>query len=148
MKKYSLIFRFFLPVVLIVTTCGDALAERLTVKTSVANIRSGPGTEHDILWKVEQYHPLFIIGTSGSWYKFRDFEGDEGWIHQSLMDNIPSVVTIKKNCNVRSGPGTAFEIVFTVGKGIPFKVNKRKGNWIHIRHADGDRGWIYKTLVW
>ncbi|MGA7144470.1 MAG: SH3 domain-containing protein [Desulfobacterales bacterium] len=24
----------------------------------------------------------------------------------------------------------------------------RKGSWIHVQHADGDKGWIYKTLVW
>jgi len=24
----------------------------------------------------------------------------------------------------------------------------RKGNWIQVRHADGDKGWIHKSLVW
>ena len=148
MKKYSFIPCLFLLAILIITSSSITLAERLTVTMPVANIRTGPGTEHEILWKVEKYHPLFIIGKSGSWYNFRDFEKDEGWIHKSLVGNIPSVITIKKICNVRSGPGTNFEVVFAVGKGIPFKVNKRKGNWIHVRHADGDSGWIYKTLVW
>ncbi|MGD8882880.1 MAG: SH3 domain-containing protein, partial [Desulfobacterales bacterium] len=36
----------------------------------------------------------------------------------------------------------------TVEKGIPFKVLKRENNWIHIEHADGDKGWIHKSLVW
>ena len=36
----------------------------------------------------------------------------------------------------------------SVQDGIPFKVISRKGQWVHIEHADGDRGWIHKSLVW
>ena len=123
-------------------------AERLTVSSPLANIRSGPGTKHDILWKVERYHPIETLNKSGKWYYFRDFEGDEGWIHSSLLKKIPSLITKMEACNIRSGPGTSFPILFTVGKGIPFKIIQRKGNWFHIEHADGDKGWIHKSLVW
>ena len=114
----------------------------------MANIRSGPGTKHEILWKAEKYYPVEVLKTSGRWYQFRDFEGDQGWIHNSLVKKIPTVIAIKDNCNVRSGPGTSHTVLFTIEKGIPFKVLKREGNWIHIEHADGDRGWIHKSLVW
>jgi len=124
------------------------MAQRLTVAADVANIRSGPGTKYDILWKVGKYHPLNIIEKSGPWYHFRDFEGDEGWVHKSLIRKIPATITNKDKCNVRSGPGTGFDVLFAVEKGIPFKVLKRKGNWIHIEHADGDKGWVHKSLVW
>jgi SH3-like domain-containing protein len=123
-------------------------AERLTVSAPLANIRSGPGTNFDILWQIEKFHPLQILKTSGDWYYFRDFEGDEGWIHSSLVQKIPSLITIQDECNIRSGPGTSFPILFTVGKGIPFKVLERKENWSHVQHADGDKGWIHQSLVW
>jgi len=127
---------------------GVAWAQRLAVSSGVANIRSGPGTKYDVLWQVEKYHPIEVIKKSGKWYNFRDFERDVGWVHQSLVKKISAVITVKSKCNVRSGPGTKNDIVFTVEKGIPFKVLKRKGGWIQVEHADGDRGWIYKTLVW
>ena len=125
-----------------------ALAERLTVGSDIANIRSGPGTKYDIIWNVEKYHPLFILEKSGNWYRFRDFEGDEGWIHNSLLKDIPAAITIKDTCNIRSGPGTNNAILFTVEKVIPFKVLKKQGDWVQIEHADGDQGWIHKSLVW
>ena len=133
---------------LCIVCATPALAERLTVNSAIANIRSGPGTKYDILWNVEKNHPLFILEKSGNWYRFRDFEGDEGWIHKSLLEKIPAVITIKDKCNVRSGPGTNNDILFTVEKGIPFKVLKKQGNWIQIEHSDGDQGWIHKSLVW
>ena len=133
---------------LIMLLAGTASAERLAVSAPVANIRSGPGTSHNVLWKVEKYFPLRVIEKSGDWYHFEDFEGDKGWVHQSLVSKISAVVTKNDACNIRSGPGTNNKIIFTVEKGIPFKVLKREGSWIHIEHADGDKGWIHKSLIW
>ena len=133
---------------LIMLLAGTASAERLAVSAPVANIRSGPGTSHNVLWKVEKYFPLRVIEKSGDWYHFEDFEGDKGWVHQSLVSKISAVVTKNDECNIRSGPGTDNKIIFTVEKGIPFKVLNREGSWIHIEHADGDKGWIHKSLIW
>ena len=127
---------------------GSALAERKSVEVPIANIRSGPGTNYEILWNIEKYHPLEIIEKQGEWYKFRDFEDDKAWVHNSLIGDTPSVITKKSKCNVRSGPGTNYTIVFTVEKAVPFKVLEKKGNWIEIQHADGDKGWIHNSLVW
>ena len=127
---------------------GAASAERLAVSAPVANIRSGPGTSHALLWKVEKYFPIRVIEKSGEWYHFEDFEGDKGWVHQSLVSNISTVVTKNDECNIRSGPGTSHTIIFTVEKGIPFKVLEREGSWLQIEHADGDKGWIHNSLVW
>ena len=138
----------FLLVLLILCHAGSAMAERLTVIKPVANIRSGPGTNFDILWKVEKYYPIYVIEKKGPWYHFKDFEDDKGWLHKSLVKKVDAVITKKDLCNIRSGPGTKNKILFTVEKGIPFKVNKRQGRWLHIEHADQDKGWIHDSLVW
>jgi SH3-like domain-containing protein len=134
---------------LLFALCPAAVsAQRLSVGSPVANIRGGPGTGYDILWKVQKYFPLSVLKRSGSWIYFEDFEGDRGWIHKSLTQKTPSVITTKERNNIRSGPGTKFDIRFTVEAGIPFKVIGKKGAWIRIEHADGDRGWIHRSLVW
>jgi SH3-like domain-containing protein len=143
MKKKTVILTL-----MFVLFAGHVFAERLTVKASIANVRSGPGKTYEILWKVEQYHPLEVLTKSDQWIQFRDFEGDIGWIHQSLVASIPAVITRSDKCNVRKGPGTSFDILLTVERGIPFKILERKGKWLQVRHADGDQGWIHKSLVW
>jgi SH3-like domain-containing protein len=127
---------------------GAALAERLAVGAPVGNVRSGPGTRYGVVWQVEQYHPVQVIEKKGNWYRFRDFENDSGWIHKSLLKDIPSVITTGATNNVRSGPGMNHDIVFSVEKGVPFKVLSKEGHWIRIEHADGDGGWIHASLVW
>jgi SH3-like domain-containing protein len=143
MKRYSILL-----VLIIFFTAGAAMAERLAVVASVANIRSGPGSKYDILWKVEKYYPIFVIEKKDAWYHFKDFEDDKGWVHQSLVKKMKSIITKKDLCNIRSGPGTGNKILFTVEKGIPFKVLKRKDQWLHIEHAYKDQGWIHEALVW
>ncbi|MBT8357676.1 MAG: SH3 domain-containing protein [Deltaproteobacteria bacterium] len=143
MKPYISIFT-----ILLVLSSSVAFAERLAVSSDTANIRSGPGTNHDIMWKVEKYHPIFIIKKTDVWYQFRDFESDEGWIHKSLVNKTPTVITKSDTSNIRSGPGTKNKILESVEKGIPYKVLNKKGKWLHIQHADGTKGWIHKSLVW
>lgn len=128
---------------------GTVWAERMSVTAEKANIRSGPGTDqYDVLWEVERYHPVDVIRTQGEWVFFRDFEGDEGWIHGSLLGKTAAVITRSDMVNIRSGPGTQNDIVFKAERGVPFQVVKRQGDWIQIRSGAGDEGWIHKNLVW
>lgn len=135
-------------IVALLIAVSGVCAERLTVASPVGNVRSGPGTDNPVMWQVERYHPLSIVEKQGPWYRFQDFEKDQGWIHNSLLDDIPAVITDHDTCNVRSGPGMDSAVLFQVGRGIPFKVVGKQGQWIHIEHADGDTGWIHRSLVW
>jgi SH3-like domain-containing protein len=122
--------------------------ERMAIQSNVANIRSGPNLEDAVLWQVEKYYPVIILEKKGDWRRFRDFEGDQGWIHVSVLGPIKSIIIKADQCNVRTGPGTQYDVAFTVNKGIPFKVLQTKDNWLQVQHADGDSGWIHKNLVW
>ena len=148
----SVILLFAVACFFVLFSANAAWAEKLAIKASVANIRSGPGTNYEVLWQVEQYTPLQILDKdkTGDWYYVKDYEGTIGWINKDLLAKMDTVITKPRDekCNVRSGPGTNFDVVFKAVKGVPFKVIGRKGDWIHIQHVDGDTGWIHKMLVW
>ena len=136
-------------IVAFLMVAGSATAsERVAVKGAVANIRAKPSTQSDTLWQVEKYHPLLIINKKGAWYRFKDFEGDEGWIHKSLVDKTATVIVRVRRANIRNGPGTKHDLIFDADKGTPFRVLKKEGRWLKIEHADGDVGWIFSSLVW
>ena len=50
---------FSLPLILVLLSLPGWMlaAERLSVSVPKANIRSGPGTDFDVLWEIEQYWP-------------------------------------------------------------------------------------------
>ena len=64
MKYYSIV----ITTVLIIIS-SIAHAERFSVAGSIANIRSGPGTTHDILWRAGKYYHLNVLKKSGAWYR-------------------------------------------------------------------------------
>jgi SH3-like domain-containing protein len=127
---------------------APAAAARLAVTAPVANIRGGPATNYDILWKVETYFPIETLDRTGPWIYFEDFEGDRGWIHQSLVGDVPAVITTSATSNVRSGPGTEYDIRLQVERGVPFRVLEQKAQWLRVEHADGEKGWIHRSLIW
>lgn len=136
-------------VAIFVLTAGISFAaERLSVSVDKANIRAKPETSSDTLWQVEKYYPLLVVEKKGEWYRIKDFEGDMGWIHRSLVDDTPSVIVKVKLANIRSNAGTQYDLVFDANKGTPFKVLEVQDRWLKVQHADGDSGWIFKSLVW
>ncbi|MBF0258688.1 MAG: SH3 domain-containing protein [Desulfamplus sp.] len=122
--------------------------ERLSVKAKLANVRSSPKIDGEVLWQIEMYYPIVVVEKKDGWIKFKDFENDLAWIHGSLVDKTQSVITLKDKCNVRKGPGTDQALAFTVERGVPFKLLEKKDDWVKIQHADGEIGWIYKSLIW
>ena len=136
-------------VALLLFSGGVASAsQRMSVKAETANIRAKPDIRSDTIWQVEKYYPLLILEKKDSWYRFKDFEGDVGWIHDSLVDNTPTVIIKVDRANIRADAGTQYDLVFDAQKGTPFKVLEKKGRWLKIQHADGDTGWIFNSLVW
>jgi SH3-like domain-containing protein len=138
----------FLTIFAIMAIANPAAAERVSVAADIANVRAQPDANAAVIWQVERYHPLNVVNKQDDWVLFEDFEGDRGWIHNSLLTDLDAVIVKKDSCNVRSGPGTDTDIRFTVDKGVPFKVLKKEGKWINVVHADGDDGWIHQSLVW
>lgn len=139
----------FVVAVLVAAPVVCLAAQRVSVSVESANVRTGPGTKYEIVWKgVEKHYPLLILDQAGSWYYVKDFESDTGWIFKKLVSKTRTVITTKERCNVRKGPGAKKPLAFVVDSGVPFKVLARKGNWIQVQHADGDKGWIHKSLVW
>ena len=135
-------------VLVFVLSAGTARAERLSIAVDKANIRSGPGKKYEVLWTVGKYFPVDVVQTSGDWRQVRDYEGDVGWIHRSLLKDIPSVIVNGSLVNVREGPGTDAKVLFQAENGVSFKLEEKKGAWLQVKHADGDSGWIHESLVW
>lgn len=67
------------------------------VNVSSANLRSGPGTEYDIVGNANQGDELPIIAQAynSTWYNIRQGEGDTAWIAASIVDVQPDGAQIE-----------------------------------------------------
>lgn len=143
MRLLPIIAAFALP-----SLASEAAAQRMvSVASKEANLRSGPGTKHDVEWVVDRGFPLQVLSRRGDWLQVRDFENDRAWIHRSLTGTLPHFIVTAKVANVRSEPTTASRIVGKLAYGDLVKTLARKTGWIKIQRA-GMRGWVSKKLLW
>jgi len=142
--------KLLLAIAVLLVLTSVAQAQRVAITRDVANVRSGPGTSHAIVWKAEKYFPFQVVDTQGDWFFVSDFEGDKGWVFKNVVAKIDTVIIRKgiSSGNIRAGAGTSHPVVFKANAGTPFKVLKRQGEWINIEHRDGDKGWVHRNLVW
>jgi len=123
-------------------------AEYVSVKNDAVNIRSGPSTTDKVVWQVFESFPLEIIERQGKWLNVVDFEGDKGWIYETLVTSKKTVIVNVETANMRSGPSTNDSIIATVKKGVVFEPIEMKNDWIKVRYKNELTGWMHNSLVW
>ncbi len=66
-----------------------------------------------------------------------------------VATNVNALCIDVPKANLRSGPGTSYEIVWEIFKYMPFlKVGtSTSGEWYAVKDIDGDVNWIHKKLV-
>jgi len=64
---------------------------------------------------------------------------------QSVLAERMAVSSSK--ANIRSGPGTTYDILWQVEKYYPIEVIRKVGEWYFFKDFEGDTGWIKKTLI-
>ncbi|MGQ9712549.1 MAG: N-acetylmuramoyl-L-alanine amidase [Desulfotomaculales bacterium] len=167
------IFLFFLLICGILLSFGISrsagAAEVAIVHGDVVNLRSGPGTNYQVTGQVTRGTRLEVLGKSGNWYKIAYARGKTSWIAGWLVkvENIevykppaqsPSVpanppvgrqVAVVQGdvVNLRSGPGTNYQITAKTTRGAELEVLGKSGDWYKIAYAGGKTSWIAGWLV-
>lgn len=133
--------------ILTLTAPGQA-AEYVSVKKDGVNIRSGPSTTDKIVWQVFESFPLEVIERKGKWAQVVDFEGDKGWIYETLISNQKTVIVTVDTGNMRAGSSTDDPVIATVKKGVVFDVLDMKADWVKVSYKNELTGWMHNSLLW
>jgi len=144
---------------------SDAPANAVVVKSSSINVRSGPGTSYTVVGQTNANAQLPVLDRSGDWIKIKLPNGTIGWVANWLVQNqsstgqqatasnkntatkIKQATITATSVNVRSGPGTSYEIVARVNQGQNFTVKEVNGQWLKISLPGGQAGWIANWLA-
>lgn len=64
---------------------GLPIPRFVSLRSDKVFVRTGPALRYPIQWVFQRENlPVEVIQEFDTWRKIRDFEGQEGWIHQSL----------------------------------------------------------------
>ena len=77
---------------------GQPIPRFVSLGNNKVFVRTGPALRYPIKWVfTKKSLPVEVIQEFDTWRKIRDLEGEEGWIHQSLLSGKRNaVVTAEK----------------------------------------------------
>lgn len=92
---------------------GDEIIVR-DADDTYANMREGPGTEYDVIRRVANGARAYLV--EGVWddaWTAVIYDGQMGWVRSYFIYGLRGVIRNYDNtgCNVRSGPGTDFDVI-------------------------------------
>ena len=126
------------------------------VNDSEVNLRSGAGTSYSIV-TVMSYKTEFTFddGTlyNGEWYKITLSNGTKGYIYYEYASVTENNTTLgtgyinASNVNMRSGAGTVYSVITTLGYGTRLTVISKSADWYYVELANATKGYVYADYV-
>lgn len=120
----------------------------VSIKGSVVNMREGPSTKSDVLFRLAQGFPLKVIARQGDWIQVEDFENDRGWVAASWTQDIAHHIVKARLVNVRGGPGTGHPVIGQAKYGEIARTLATQGDWVKVTMDGLAEGWIERSLLW
>lgn len=127
---------------------GLPLPRFVSLAVDRVNVRFGPGKQYPINWVfARKGMPVEIIEEFDTWRKIRDYEGEEGWIHSSLLSSKRMVMITGDVRDLRRTPGPDARVVLRAEPGVIGQLFDCEENWCRIE-IEGRRGWLQRSEFW
>lgn len=115
------------------------------------DLRFGPDPKEAVKLKYQPGqvdYPFRVLDRKGDFAEVVDFEKDTGWVACSSLSTKPSCVVKAKEAVGRAGPDAKYGVVIRPARGVVFEILKREGEWVQVKHVDGNTGWISRKSLW
>lgn len=128
---------------------GFKIPRMVSLRSSLINARSGPGTRYPIEWVYKQKGaPVEIISEFEVWRKIRDWEGSESWVHKAMLSSdrrFVRVTTPGEN-NIYAKPENGAKVIAKVEDGAVGEVEEcpDKSGMCLIKF-DNIKGWMQRS---
>jgi SH3-like domain-containing protein len=129
---------------------GLPLPRFVSLRAKEVNMRAGPGVQYPVEWVYHrQTLPVEIIAEYNTWRKVRDWQGTQGWIHQSMLGGRRFIIvtgtkrTVRRQAAAKSAPVAQAE-TGVIGKLVRCP---ESGNWCEIEIGN-HKGWLRKVDFW
>jgi len=120
-----------------------------SIKTSRANLRSGPGKDYPIKWiYIKKKWPLKIIDQLDHWRRIQTINNVKGWFHKSQLSRKKTSLIIYKDYLRKKPSLNSMKIALLKNKLI-VDIIKCKVYWCKIEIKERRfSGWYIKNYLW
>ena len=120
-----------------------------SVKAEEARMRTGPSTEFPVKWVYKRQNlPVKVVAVHSIWRKVEDPDGDQGWMHVSLLSPKRTAIVIGSgNGALRESPTATAHISWRVEPGVVGTIDDCERDWCRFENA-GRFGYIEAERLW
>ena len=129
---------------------GLPLPRFVSLRAAEVNLRTGPGVQYPVDWIFQRESlPVEIIKEYRTWRLVRDWQGTQGWIHQSMLSGKRTFMVTGKERTIRKDPDVKSRAVAMIEPpALGELLSCPQGNsWCQVR-AKGIEGWLRKVEIW
>jgi len=141
---------------------GDTVVGTATVVDGALNLRSGPGTSYQVVTVMPDGSSVEIMGDPQAGFYPVRFNGTKGWASADWLsvgraapaqpapstqgsvpvgDTVVGSATVTASLNLRTGPGTDYQVVLVLPYGASVEVmGDPQGGFYPLRY-NGTKGW-------
>ena len=127
---------------------GLPLPRFVTLRAAEVNLRSGPGTRYPIDWVYRRAGmPVEIIDEFDTWRRIRDWQGTEGWVHQSMVQGRRGILVTGQRRTLKRRPEETAPGVAMLDAGVIGTLERCRGSWCEVS-AGGYSGWLEREAFY
>ena len=121
----------------------------VSVSSNEAYVRTGPGKKYPIQWVFKRSGiPVEITLEFDHWRKIKDYEGQEGWIHKSLLSGKRNaMINAQEQVSMFQKPNKDSSLIAYLQPDVIVKIIECKATLCRIE-ASGYKGWVNKENLW
>lgn len=124
-------------------------AEYRALGDTPAVLYDAPSTRADRLFVASRQYPFEVLVKLDHWTKVRDANGEVAWVENKALGERQTVIVTVPLADVRAAPGKDSPLVFEAYKQVILEVvEPAAGEWVKVRHRDGQSGFIRIAHVW
>lgn len=129
-------------------TRGGKVPRFVSLRSNEVNLRTGPGTQYPVEWVLQRRNmPVEVVLEFETYRKIRDWQGAEGWVHQSMLSPRRYGIVTGEVRNLRRQPESNSPVVARLEPGVVAQIIDCKDQWCRLE-ADAFRGWIDRKEFW
>lgn len=126
---------------------GLPLPRFVTLRAPKVNLRNGPGIRYPIKWVFTRKGlPVEVIDEFETWRRIRDWQGSEGWVHQSMLGGQRGAMVVGTTRILRRGPATDAPAVAEIQAQVVGRLLQCRDGWCLIE-AKGFEGWLRQNEI-
>jgi len=120
-----------------------------SVSENAAVLYDAPSAKAKKLYIVNNGYPVEVVVMLEGWAKVRDARGDLTWIESKNLTDRRTVMVKVPLAQVRLAADDNSPVVFQAQQNVILDlVEVASGGWLHVKHSDGQTGFVKVSQIW